>query len=89
MTFKKGQSGNPKGRPPAGRTTRAALEKAIADVQRNKHRNILNHMVRRAFENDKVLIALIKKFVPDLQHVEANVDIKEIIVKWAKENESK
>ena len=89
MTFVKGKSGNPKGRPKLGSTSKEALERAIKKVEKSKHRNLLNHFVRMAFENDAVLITLIKKFIPDMQHVQADVDIKEIIIKWAKEENSK
>ena len=89
MPFKKGQSGNPKGRPKLKESEKEALDIAIKTVQKQRKRNLLNHFVRRAFENDKVLIALIKKRIPDMQHVQADVDIKEIIIKWAKSESSK
>lgn len=88
MAWKKGQSGNPRGRP-KGKTSKADLEKAIVAYQKKHHKNLLSHFIKRAFENDKVLITLIKKFIPDMQHVQADVDIKEIIVRWAKEKDLK
>ena len=89
MTFKKGKSGNPKGRPKLGNTTKEALENAIKKVQKKKRVRLLDHFVERALNNDAVLITLIKKFIPDMQHVQADVDIKEIIIKWAKQESSK
>lgn len=66
--WKKGQSGNPNGRPRAPEVAqlRAALDKAL-----KKHNlSFLEHFVNRAYENDVVAIALAKKLLPDLNIVE-------------------
>lgn len=61
--WKKGETGNPNGRPrkPEVDLLRNALEKA-----RKGHRiDFLEHFVERAYENDNVAIALARKLIPD------------------------
>lgn len=71
MVFKPGESGNPEGRPknPAIEELRNALEK----VQNGDGSTLLEHFVKRAYESDAVLIAVVKKLLPDLRTVEANI----------------
>ena len=81
----KGVSGNPNGRPPIAEAE--VLREAIASAMvENGNKHILKHFVERAYKSDFVLIALIKKIVPDLTHVNfdekglnINVTIKEIV----------
>jgi len=69
MTWKKGQSGNPKGRP--RKPEIEELRYAIKTVEKEKGSPLLIHLVRRAYRSDPVLIALIRKIVPDLQRIES------------------
>ena len=89
MAWKKGQSGNPKGRPPKGEAFMDKLQEAIKNVETKKGKKIMEHMVERAFDNDQVLVALTKKLVPDLKasdvHVDADVD-GSFILKWVKDD---
>jgi len=63
MPFKPGQSGNLNGRP---RVPEIELfRKALAEVEATKKTTLLNHAVERAFKDDGVLIALLKKMLPD------------------------
>ena len=75
----KGQSGNPKGQPK--NPEMEELRQAIRQARKKHGRSILNHFVERAFFNDAVLIALIKKFVPDKVHKELDMDddLRELI----------
>ena len=41
------------------------LQKAIKEVETEKKVNLFKHFVMRGYKNDKVLVALIKKLVPD------------------------
>jgi hypothetical protein len=59
----KGQSGNPNGRAPKPEVEE--LRKAIKAVEEQKDKKLLEHFVERAYRNDAVLVALIKKFIPD------------------------
>lgn len=68
--FKPGQSGNPKGRPKGSQSYITQLEKAIKTVEKEKNKSLWKRLVERAFVNDKVLIALVKKFIPDKTHTE-------------------
>jgi len=70
MPWKKGQSGNPSGRPA---TARAELEKALNAVGKKKKKKFLRHVAEKAYEDTGVLRAVINKFLPDLKSVDAKV----------------
>jgi len=69
--WKKGVSGNPKGKKTS---PTQALERAIKTVEKNRRQKLLEHFVKRAFISDAVLVALLKKVFPDLKHVEGRTD---------------
>lgn len=68
MTWKKGQSGNPNGRPINPDITK--LREALEQVEADQGTSLFEHFCKRALRNDQVLIAFIKKFVPDMQFIE-------------------
>lgn len=71
--FVKGKSGNPNGRPPNGQTKMDTLLKAIGYYQMGGKldpKNPVHQFIRRAFKNDNVLIAMMRKIYPDLKAIE-------------------
>jgi len=70
MPFVKGQSGNPSGRKTGGNTKVHALQHAIREVEKKKGKSLLIHAVEQAYKDRGVLIAILKKLIPDLKAVE-------------------
>lgn len=63
--WKKGESGNPNGRPPKPEIKE--LRDALKLAQEKNNKSFLQHYVNRAFISDKVAVALANKILPDLQ----------------------
>jgi len=73
MPFKPGDPNiNRNGRPkqPEIQELRDALDAAKKD----KNKSILEHFVERAYTDDGVLVALVKKMLPDKNHLEAEIN---------------
>lgn len=76
--FRKGFCANPGGLPTAGRRTGKRLSllmSAIKEVERTQSDTLLKHAIKRAYKDDVVLIAIMRKLIPDLKSLE--VDTKE------------
>ena len=69
--FIKGVSGNPNGRQRS--EWRDELEEAIRVVQGKKRKKLMIHIVEQAYKDNKVLVALLKKLLPDLKTGELNI----------------
>jgi hypothetical protein len=61
---------NTHGRPPAGKAFVEQLRDAITKVAKKKGRTLMEHAVERAYVDDMVLVALMKKLLPDLSETE-------------------
>jgi len=67
--WKKGVSANPKGRPKETTRTNLLMD-AIAKVEKRKKKKFLLHAIEQAYADNKVLIAVLKKIIPDLKAIE-------------------
>ena len=58
------------------------LRKAIKQVEQEKKEKLLVHFIRRAFKNDNVMVAAIKKLIADKTQAEVDLggEIKAILV---------
>lgn len=61
--WKKGQSGNPNGRPP--KPEAEMLREALELCAKKKNKHLINHAVELAYTDTAVLIAILKKILPD------------------------
>ena len=69
----KGVSGNPK-----GRTRKPEIElfrEALAKVEKEKDMSLLEHAVRLSFKSEAVLVALLKKILPDKMDIAMKAEI--------------
>lgn len=69
----KGKTGNPNGRPKTGQAELEKLRVAADKVSKEKQKPLYDHFIERCYENDSVLIAFLKKMVPDLKYVEGDL----------------
>jgi hypothetical protein len=67
--FKKGSSGNPKGRG-AGRTKIDELRDAIARVQTRKGKDWLEHLIERSYDDTPLAVAILARVYPTLKAIE-------------------
>lgn len=68
--FMPGSHSNPMGRPPLGDTRLEKLLQAVARIESKRNINLLDHFIERGFDNDGVLIAVMKKLIPDLKSID-------------------
>lgn len=62
--FRKGHTGNPKGRPKGTRYLNL-LESVIDEVENEKGESLVKRLVDRAYEDDKILMFVFNKILPN------------------------
>ena len=75
MAWKKGQSGNPKGRQKGIRSEAEKLRQAVKKVEKERGIDFYQHFCERALEDNHILIALMKKLIPDMKQIEQDVEL--------------
>ena len=89
MRFQKGNKYG-KGRPKKPEIDE--LRKALLVAKEKHNLSLLEHFVERAYLDDSVLIAVMKKMLPDLKASDTNLNMGDTLqdfLKWLKEREKK
>ena len=79
MTFKKGAEWNGNRLGPPRKPEIDQLREALEQAQKKNKKSLLQHAVSRAYEDDGVLCAILKKILPDLSSAK-NEDIHRVVV---------
>ena len=69
--FRKGQSGNPNGRPPA--PEKVKLREALEFEGKKQKKEFWAHVAEQAFKDNTILREVVKKFVPDKREVQLDL----------------
>lgn len=77
MAWKPGESGNPDGRPKGSHNlvTQQEMMTALRNVEKKRKINLLERFFERALKSDAVLVAVMKKLVPDLKALDMRLDL--------------
>jgi len=76
--FAEGISGNIKGKPPGSKNYLTQLEEALREYETEKGKTLFKRLIERAFINDQVMLSVVKKFIPDKTHTEAEMKVTNI-----------
>lgn len=80
--FKEGNPGKPKG----AISYSKKLDEALEEIETEEGKSLFKRFIKRAFINDKVLVAAMKKFVSDKSHTELETNEPvEIVIHRAKD----
>ena len=66
----KGKTNNPNGRPTAGNAFVEQLRDALDVVGKKKGKSLMQHAVEEAYRDNVVLVALMRKLIPDLSETD-------------------
>lgn len=87
MVWKKGESGNPAGRKP-GKTPAEKLIAALNKFGKKRGQKWLDRVAEMAWDDGRVMVAVLKKIIADKQHIDAEMkgDLIVNLVKFAKKD---
>jgi len=74
MTWKKGQSGNPSGRPLNPEIAR--FREALAKVEDEKRETVYEHAIRRSYKSDYLAKEILGKLIPTLEEMHTTGELK-------------
>jgi len=64
--FKKGKSGNPKGKKKGTVDFLTEFKAALKVVEKKKKKSLIQHAVEKAYESDTILVSLLRKMLPEV-----------------------
>ena len=56
------------------------MEEALEQVQKEKGLTLIKHALQKAYEDEKVLVAILKKFWPDRRSIEHSGEIDHSVI---------
>ena len=90
MKFQKGHKFSPGRKKGSKNRMTKELEDALREVESKQGTTLFQHAVERAFKNDQVLTAVLRKFVPDKAQVEEILEGGiDVLVRYAEEKGGK
>ena len=79
----KGYTGNPNGRP--RKPEIELVRRAMAETELEKKKSFWKHLIEQSYEDNAVLIAVARKFIPDLSHDDSMAEaIRTILIRATK-----
>ena len=78
--YKPGISGNPAGRPKGSKNYTALLEQAIKEYETETGKDFFKHIAKLSFTNTRVMLAVLKKFIPDMKPEEYKEQPEPVVI---------